>query len=307
MKQGTKIITLDNGYHLWTNTQGEGDIHLLALHGGPGGNHEYWEDAAEQLKKQGLNVQVTMYDQLGSLYSDQPDFSDPEIAKKYLTYEYFLDEVDEVRKKLGLDNFYLIGQSWGGLLVQEYAVKYGQHLKGAIISSMVDEIDEYVDRVNELREKTLSPEAVAFMKECEAKNDYSNPKYQEYVQVMNEQYVDRKQPSKLYHLKDLGGTAVYNVFQGDNEFVITGKLKDWHFRDQLKNIKVPTLITFGEHETMPIETAKTMNSLIPNSQLVTTPDGGHHHMVDNPDVYYKHLADFIRNVENNTFNRVGDN
>ena len=307
MKQGTKIITLDNGYHLWTNTQGEGDIHLLALHGGPGGNHEYWEDAAEQLKKQGLNVQVTMYDQLGSLYSDQPDFSDPEIAKKYLTYEYFLDEVDEVRKKLGLDNFYLIGQSWGGLLVQEYAVKYGQHLKGAIISSMVDEIDEYVDRVNELREKTLSPEAVAFMKECEAKNDYSNPKYQEYVQVMNEQYVDRKQPSKLYHLKDLGGTAVYNVFQGDNEFVITGKLKDWHFRDQLKNIKVPTLITFGEHETMPIETAKTMNSLIPNSQLVTTPDGGHHHMVDNPNIYYKHLADFIRNVENNTFNRVGDN
>ena len=302
MKQGTKIITLDNGYHLWTNTQGEGDIHLLALHGGPGGNHEYWEDAAEQLKKQGLNVQVTMYDQLGSLYSDQPDFSDPEIAKKYLTYEYFLDEVDEVREKLGLDNFYLIGQSWGGLLVQEYAVKYGQHLKGAIISSMVDEIDEYVDRVNELREKTLSPEAVAFMKECEVKNDYSNPKYQEYVQVMNEQYVDRKQPSKLYHLKDLGGTAVYNVFQGDNEFVITGKLKDWHFRDQLKNIKVPTLITFGEHETMPIETAKTMNSLIPNSQLVTTPDGGHHHMVDNPDVYYKHLADFIRNVENNTFN-----
>ena len=302
MKQGTKIITLDSGYHLWTNTQGEGDIHLLALHGGPGGNHEYWEDAAEQLKKQGLNVQVTMYDQLGSLYSDQPDFSDPEIAKKYLTYEYFLDEVDEVREKLGLDNFYLIGQSWGGLLVQEYAVKYGQHLKGAIISSMVDEIDEYVDRVNELREKTLSPEAVAFMKECEAKNDYSNPKYQEYVQVMNEQYVDRKQPSKLYHLKDLGGTAVYNVFQGDNEFVITGKLKDWHFRDQLKNIKVPTLITFGEHETMPIETAKTMNSLIPNSQLVTTPNGGHHHMVDNPDVYYKHLADFIRNVENNTFN-----
>ena len=302
MKQGTKIITLDNGYHLWTNTQGEGDIHLLALHGGPGGNHEYWEDAAEQLKKQGLNVQVTMYDQLGSLYSDQPDFSDPEIAKKYLTYEYFLDEVDEVREKLGLDNFYLIGQSWGGLLVQEYAVKYGQHLKGAIISSMVDEIDEYVDRGNELRGKTLSPEAVAFMKECEAKNDYSNPKYQEYVQVMNEQYVDRKQPSKLYHLKDLGGTAVYNVFQGDNEFVITGKLKDWHFRDQLKNIKVPTLITFGEHETMPIETAKTMNSLIPNSQLVTTPNGGHHHMVDNPDVYYKHLADFIRNVENNTFN-----
>lgn len=303
MKQGTKILTLDNGYHLWTNTQGKGDIHLLALHGGPGGNHEYWEDAAEQLAKQGLNVQVTMYDQLGSLYSDQPDYSDPEIAKKYLTYDYFLDEVEEVRQKLGLDNFYLIGQSWGGLLVQEYAVKYGQHLKGAIISSMVDEIDEYVEHINALRDKTLSPEAVAFMKQCEANNDYSNPKYQEYVQVMNENYIDRRQPSKLYHLKDLGGDAVYNVFQGDNEFVITGKLKDWHFRDQLKNIKTPTLITFGEHESMPLATGKKMAELIPNSKFVTTPNGGHHHMVDNPDVYYKHLADFIRQVENNTFNK----
>ena len=303
MKQGTKILTLDNGYHLWTNTQGEGDIHLLALHGGPGGNHEYWEDAADQLAKQGLNVQVTMYDQLGSLYSDQPDYSDPAIAKKYLTYDYFLDEVEEVRQKLGLDNFYLIGQSWGGLLVQEYAVKYGQHLKGAIISSMVDEIDEYVEHINALREKTLSPEAVTFMKQCEANNDYSNPKYQEYVQVMNENYIDRRQPSKLYHLKDLGGDAVYNVFQGDNEFVITGKLKDWHFRNQLKNIKMPTLITYGEHESMPLDTGKKMAELIPNSKFVTTPNGGHHHMVDNPDVYYKHLADFIRQVENNTFNK----
>lgn len=303
MKQGTKIITLDNGYHLWTNTQGEGDIHLLALHGGPGGNHEYWEDAADQLKKQGLNVQVTMYDQLGSLYSDQPDYSDPEISKKYLTYDYFLDEVEEVRQKLGLDNFYLIGQSWGGLLVQEYAVKYGQHLKGAIISSMVDEIEDYVKHINQLREQTLSAEAVEFMKQCEKDGDYSNPKYQEYVQVLNENFIDRRQPSKLYHLKDLGGDAVYNVFQGDNEFVIKGKLKDWHFRDQLKNIKVPTLITYGEHESMPLPTGKKMAELIPNAQFVTTPNGGHHHMVDNPDVYYKHLADFIRQVEDGTFNK----
>lgn len=301
MKQGTTILTLDNGYHLWTNTQGTGDIHLLALHGGPGGNHEYWEDTAAQLKKQGLNVQVHMYDQLGSLYSDQPDYSDPKNKEKFLTYEYFLDEVEEVRQKLGIDNFYLIGQSWGGLLVQEYAVKYGQHLKGAIISSMVDEIDEYVTNINRVREATLPAEEVAFMKECEANNDYDNDRYQKNVQILNEEFVDRKQPSKLYHLMDLGGTATYNEFQGDNEFVITGKLKDWHFRDQLPKITMPTLLTFGEHETMPLDTAKTMADLIPNSRLVTTPDGGHHHMVDNPDVYYKNLADFIKDVENGQF------
>ena len=54
---------------------------------------------------------------------------------------------------------------------------------------------------------------------------------------------------------------------------------------------------------MPLATGKKMAELIPNSKFVTTPNGGHHHMVDNPDVYYKHLADFIRQVENNTFNK----
>lgn len=301
MKVGTKIITLNNGYHLWTNTQGQGNIHLLALHGGPGGTHEYWEDAAYQLKQQGLDVQVTMYDQLGSLYSDQPDYSDPKIAAEYLTYEYFLDEVDEVRDKLGLDNFYLIGQSWGGVLVQEYAVKYGKHLKGAIISSMVDEIDEYVAAVNRRRQEVLPQTEIDFMRRCEAANDYSNKRYQEDVHILNINFVDRKQPSKLSHLYDLGGSAVYNAFQGDNEFVITGKLKDWHFRSQLKNIQVPTLLTFGEIETMPLSSAAIMQKEIPHARLVTTPDGGHHHMVDNPAVYYKHLADFIRDVESGNF------
>ncbi len=204
---------------------------------------------------------------------------------------------------MGIDNFYLIGQSWGGLLVQEYAVKYGNHLKGAIISSMVDEIDEYVAAVNRRREEVLTKEEIDFMHKCEAEGNFDNQRYQDDVQILNINFVDRKQPSKLYHLKDLGGTAVYNAFQGDNEFVITGKLKDWHFRDQLKNIKVPTLLTFGEHETMPLDTARTMQKLIPNSRLVTTPNGGHHHMVDNPDVYYRHLAQFIQEVETNTFNK----
>ncbi|MGO2298960.1 proline-specific peptidase family protein [Paucilactobacillus nenjiangensis] len=301
MKQGTTIITLNNGYHLWTNTQGTGDIHLLALHGGPGGTHEYWEDTAKQLKAQGLNVTVHTYDQLGSFYSDQPDYSDPKIAEKYLTYDYFLDEVEEVRTKLGIDHFYLIGQSWGGALVQMYALKYGEHLKGAIISSMTDNIDEYVVNINKVREEALPEEAITYMKECEAKNDYDNDRYQGYVDILNEGYVDRKQPAAISHLSSTMATDVYGVFQGDNEFVVTGKLKEWDVRDKIKNISMPTLVTFGEHETMPLATAKLMAEQIPHARLATTPNGGHHHMIDNAPVYYDHLATFIRDVESDNF------
>lgn len=98
-------------------------------------------------------------------------------------------------------------------------------------------------------------------------------------------------------------TPVYNAFQGDNEFVITGKLKEWDIRDQIHNIKVPTLLTFGEHETMPLASARRMARDIPNSRLVTTPNGGHHHMIDNAPVYFDHLKQFIRDVEDGSFNQ----
>lgn len=303
MREGTKIIKLDNGYNLWTHTAGTGDIHLLALHGGPGGTHEYWEDTAKQLKDQGLNVQVHMYDQLGSWYSDSPDFSDPKVANDILNYDYFLDEVEEVRQKLGIDDFYLIGQSWGGALVQMYAKKYGDHLKGAIISSMVDRIDDYTENLDKIRETALTPDQLAYMQKCEAENNYDNAQYQEYVDILNRGYIDRKQPPAISHLTSLTNTDIYGAFQGDNEFVITGKLKYWDFTDQLKDIKVPTLVTFGEHESMPVATGKRMAEMIPNAQFVSTPNGGHHHMIDNAPVYYDHLATFIKQVEAGTFNK----
>ena len=57
------------------------------------------------------------YDQLGSAYSDQPD--EPTLWD----VPRFVEEVEQVRKALKLDksNFYLYGQSWGGVLALEYA------------------------------------------------------------------------------------------------------------------------------------------------------------------------------------------
>ena len=37
MNQGTTILTLNNGYHLFSRKVGEGPIKLLCVHGGPGG------------------------------------------------------------------------------------------------------------------------------------------------------------------------------------------------------------------------------------------------------------------------------
>lgn len=113
MKNMTRILTLSNGYHLWTHTSNlGGKTKLLCLHGGPGDTHEVFERFGPELAA--LDIEVTMYDQLGSWYSDTPDWEDSAIRNKFLNEDYYLSEVDEVRQLLGYDHCYLAGHSWGG-------------------------------------------------------------------------------------------------------------------------------------------------------------------------------------------------
>ncbi|MBT9086295.1 prolyl aminopeptidase, partial [Lactobacillus delbrueckii subsp. bulgaricus] len=99
--------------------------------------------------------------------------------RKYLNIDYFVDELEEVRQKLGLEDFYLLGHSWGGLLEQEYAVKYCQHLKAVIIESMIDNLDEYTVNINREREEMFSSAQVEYMRECEAEENFDDAMYQE--------------------------------------------------------------------------------------------------------------------------------
>lgn len=299
MKNGTHIVTLENGYHLFTRTVGSGKINLLCLHGGPGGTHEEFEHFDEHLAD--LGVRVSMYDQLGSYFSDQPDFSDPAIRDSYLTFDYYIDEIEEVRQKLGLDHFYLLGHSWGGLIAQEYALKYGQHLKGLIIMSMIDNIAEYTPHVNQLRQETLTPFQVSYMEEIEKAEKFEDPEYQHYVHILDSNFSMRNPEARK---KVAGGhlaTAVYNYFQGNNEFVMVGKLNGWDVRDRLHEIKVPTLLTFGDHDTMPLAAGRRMQQTLPHARFVLSPNSGHSHSRDNPAAFFHNLKTYLRDVEEGTF------
>lgn len=288
---GTHFVTLNNGYHLWTQTRGRGEIQLMTLHGGPGGTNEVFENFAARLAPYG--VQVTRYDQLGSWYSDQPDWTDPAIRQKFLNIPYYVDEVEEVRTQLGLDQFYLLGQSWGGVLAIEYALKYGHHLKGLVLSSMIDNLDEYIASINAIREKMFSPAQVKYMKHVEAAHAFDDPKYQQLVAELGEHYLHHAADPQPRHLIATMATPVYNYFQGDNEFVMVGALKNWDRRADIGKITVPTYLTFGGHETMPLAAAKRMQKTIPNATLHVTPNAGHGQMLDNPTDYFQHLGEWL--------------
>jgi proline iminopeptidase len=77
--------------------------------------------------------------------------------------------VEQVRIALGADssNFYVLGQSWGGILAMEYALKYQNNLKGLIISNMMASVPAYNKYAEEVLGPQLDPKVFAQIKEFE--------------------------------------------------------------------------------------------------------------------------------------------
>ena len=168
------ITTPKGTFKVWTKRVGNNPTKkVLLLHGGPGMTHELYSCFDGYFPQEG--IEYIYYDQLGSYYSDQPDDLD------LWTKERFVEEVEQVRLALGLDasNFYLLGQSWGGMLAMEYALKYQDNLKGLVISNMMSSIPEYNLYAQEVLGPQMDPAIYKEIKAMEDAEDFGNPKYGE--------------------------------------------------------------------------------------------------------------------------------
>lgn len=290
MPEQTRIVPISGGFHVWTRQFGESPIKVLVLHGGPGANHEYLEVLADELPPEG--VEVYLYDQLGSYYSDQPN------DLSLWSVERFREEVEEVRHFLGLENFYLLGQSWGGFLAIEYALKYPQHLKGLVISNMTASIPSYVKSINALRE-LLPEESVQLMKDYEVREEYEAPEYLRLMDELYKRHICRLDPWPEAVVRGFShiNPAVYNTMQGANEFIVTGTFKDWDRWADLHKISIPTQLLVGRHDTMASSDIEEMGRCIPNSRVGICENGSHLSMWDDKEAYFTFLLNFLRDVE----------
>jgi proline iminopeptidase len=147
------IQTPKGTFKVWTKRFGNNPkIKILLLHGGPAMTHEYMECFETFFQREGFEFYE--YDQLGSYYSDQPTDT------TLWTNERFVEEVEQVRMAIGADasNFYILGNSWGGILGMEYALKYQKNLKGLLISNMVASAPEYGKYADEVLAKQMDPQ-----------------------------------------------------------------------------------------------------------------------------------------------------
>ncbi len=241
------------------------------------------------------------YDQLGSAYSDQPD------APELWEIPRFVDEVEQVRRALKLDksNFYLYGQSWGGILALEYALRYQQNLKGLIISNMVASIPEYNRYANSVLIPAMDPKVVAEIRGLEAAGKFDDPYYDELLSGFYSDHILRfplaEWPEPAVRSFSKLNKKIYTPMQGPSEMGASGKLVSWDRTADLPRITVPTLAIGARYDTMEPAQMERIARTVKKGRYLYCPNGSHLALYDDQKVYMSGLIRFIRDVDAGRF------
>jgi proline iminopeptidase len=295
------VKTPKGEFRVWTKRVGNNPtVKVLLLHGGPGATHEYLEAFDSYFPAAG--IEYYYYDQLGSMFSDQPNEPDLwEIPR-------FVDEVEQVRMALGLDkgNFYLLGHSWGGMLAMEYALAHQEHLKGLVISNMMASIPAYNEYAQEVIIPAMDPAALAEIRQIEAAGKTQEPRYMELLMPHHYEKHVLRMPAAQWPNSALRGFqhinhAIYDPMQGTSELGASGKLLHWDRTADLGSITVPTLVIGAKNDTMDPAHMEMMAGKVKKGRLLMCPDGSHLAMYDDQQVYMDGVIRFLQDVDAGRF------
>jgi proline iminopeptidase len=285
-----------NGVLIYYQAFGAGQP-LLILHGGPGASHDYFLPYLLPLAK---TNRLIFIDERGSGKSQK--LNDP----SGYTVENMVEDVEGVRQQLRLGELSLLGHSFGGALAQAYALKYQSHLTHLILASTFSSTKQLNAFFEQMKAKML-PEVRARIEALEKQGLFGRGKEYEKNRYPADYmiaawgdgyfpYLYGRKPDPNFDPAAMGAMSwdLYRTMWGSHgEFVIDGNLTSVEYTDRLGSLKVPTLITVGDHDEVDPSIARDMQQHIPGSQLVVLPDSGHMTFVDQPDLFVKTVNDFL--------------
>jgi len=289
LKSGDGFVEVEGG-KIWYGIMGEGDnTPLLCMHGGPGGTSRSFYHLSEISEDR----PVIMFDQLGSGKSDHhKDTSLLEVKK-------FVEQVEAIRAELQLNEFYLVGSSWGTALALEYYTKYPEGVKGIIFNSpyfstaiwsedakmLIANLPDSIQTAIEVAERDSSFNTDAYA----AANTFFLSKHGRRNELIKHPY----DTATSY-----GSAFVYNYMWGPSEFTAKGTLKNYDNTSNLKKVQVPTLFTTGEFDEARPETVKELSQLVEGAEFVVIPNAAHYSLNDNRPAVVKAMKDFIAKQNN---------
>jgi proline iminopeptidase len=208
--------------------------------------------------------------------------------------DFEISDMEAIRRHFGKERISLIGWSYLGALVVLYAHKY----------------QDYVERVVQVgplpptQEITANATATPVDSETQAK-----------LKEMKEQGLDQSDPVaycraywEAYFARIFYNPANISQFHSEyytfpNELPenvnflfmrIFQSIGKWDWREKVKNLEVPVLTIHGDHDSIPMEGARTWVYSLPNARLLVVPNAGHMPFVEDPDLFYSAVDTFLR-------------
>lgn len=283
------------GYRTWFISFGrcsDGRLPLVVAHGGPGMTHDYLLPL-QVLAASGR--QVVLYDQLGNGNSTHLPHTAGDAG--FWTPALFLAELDEVIGHLGFGTgMHFLGQSWGGMLGMEYAVRRPAELVSLILADSPSSMSTWAAELGKLRDG-LPEHTRRVLDECEAAGRTDTAEYAEATLAFYRRHLCRLDPwpqtmQRTYDLA-MEFPTVYGTMIGASEFSVTGSLGPWNLDDQLSRISVPTLVLHGEFDEATDEVVRASRELIPDVEYRKIPGASHTPHLENPGVTIPIIAEFL--------------
>lgn len=277
------------GGPVWYEVMGNGEgAPLITLHGGPGGT----SCSLQVLRPLGDDRPVIRYDQLGTGRSGRPD------DQSLWNRQRFVDELDALRTELGVEEFHLLGHSWGGALAAYYTLETrGDHVLSLTLSSPLISTEAWIKDTNALRQE-LPKNVQAVLDEHEAAGTTDSDAYKAATDVFYSLFFTRGEAVEDYDCAGApGNEAIYLQMWGPTEFHATGSLKDFDLTARLQEIDVPTLFVTGEYDEARQETMMQFSELVPGSNVIVIPDVAHASFTRAPDEYRQIVRGFLESVE----------
>ena len=259
---------------------------IVCLHGGPGGMSKKMTPLFELA----TDRQVFLYDQIGGGRSS-------EIPQKLWKIETFVEELDILVKHWKLDEFYLMGGSWGTTLALEYYLRKGKKVKGLIFQSPMFRARDWQEDANILIEK-LPAKYRKIINYCHEIGATDSKVYKEAVIEYYSRHVFRNKAKLVENSKKKNvnphGEKVYEYMWGPSEFMATGTLKSYNRVKDLSKIKVPTLFICGQYDEATPITASRYVTKIKDSKLKVIKGASHSILSEKPGDMLKVMREFLK-------------
>jgi proline iminopeptidase len=246
------------------------------VHGGPGGDHLSFKSSYGSLTDR---MQLVYFDHRGHGRSQRGD------PNKY-TLDENVEDMEALRRYLGLGSIVSIGSSYGGMVALAHAARYPPAVAKLILVVTVSH-HGYADRAMEIVRERGSPEQI---EQCgnlfEGRID-SVAKHEAYLEVMWPLYSCKYPASPA----GLLGASTFEPEPLKRAHGPGGFLRSFDLRPELKNITARTLILAGRHDWICApEFSAEMHRLIPGSDLRIFEESSHAIVLDEP----QRILDAIR-------------